>query len=335
MIETIADLKEAGLLARYAPLLRRHTAGLELPTGDDVAITLETAGRMVWTIDTMVEGTHFRWYDHPLCTPAAIAAKLVASNASDLASKGAIPRWALLSLGVPSHARIAALDDFFAGLDRALLEHGLRLIGGDTVGSPQWTMTLTVTGELPPGLTIAARHAAVPGMGLWLVGWPGESAAGFHLLNDRTMDQTPAAHHDVIQSHLSPMVDVAVGRRIVEQLAPVAMIDTSDGPAKDAGEIARASGVAILIEELPLSPALQLAASRLGRDPLDLAFYGGEDYGLLFCTSAADSEVVRAVGSALPLHRIGRVVEGAGVWFARPDGTRAPLATSGFDHFRG
>jgi thiamine-monophosphate kinase len=316
------------MLELLGPMLRRHTAGLPLGTGDDVAIT---GDRLVWTIDSMIEGTHFRWYDDPLCTPEAIATKLVASNVSDLCSKGATPLYALLSFGVPADTPVERIRRFYAGLDASLLLHGARLLGGDTVGAPQWCLTLTVVGFLPPGLHIAARSGARPGMAVYTTGWPGESGAGFELLNRPEVKLDPAVRAQLVARHLAPTVDPALARRLVESLAPLAMIDLSDGLAKDCGELARASDVGLVIESIPCSDPLRTAAQARGKSAEQYALFGGEDYELLFCT-AAPEEAVRAAAAPGLIHRIGRVVEGAGVQLER-DGMCEPLTGGGFDHY--
>ena len=114
----LSDKGEAGLLAALQPILRRHTAGLPLATGDDVAITEpETADvRLVWTTDTMVEGTHFRFW--PQNTGRMLGRKLVESNLSDLASKGARPKHALLSFGAPAETSLDLATAFFEGVGK-------------------------------------------------------------------------------------------------------------------------------------------------------------------------------------------------------------------------
>ena len=91
-------------------------------------------------------------------------------------------------------------------------------------------------------------------------------------------------------------------------------IDISDGLSRDAGHIATASGVLVVIEE-----ALLLAH---GGERLDLVLHGGEDYALL-------------VTSPTPIEgftRIGSIEAGAGVVLANANG-RTPVVSRAFDHF--
>jgi thiamine-monophosphate kinase len=108
-----------------------------------------------------------------------------------------------------------------------------------------------------------------------------------------------------------------------------AMMDISDGLAKDAARLGRASGLRLVID--PSAPALARAiadwaplAAELGRDPRQWVLGGGEDHAFLATFPA---------GGGLPdgWHGIGQVVApgegGPGAAFA--DGTEV----QGWDHF--
>jgi thiamine-monophosphate kinase len=332
--QSVAALGEQGLLSRLSGILSRHTGGLPLGTGDDCAITpAATPGnRLVWTLDTMVEGTHFRFW--PGTHAGDLGRKLAATNLSDLASKGAAPRFALVSLGLPGDADVALVEAFYAGLDEELTAAGAILLGGDTVRAPQWCLSLTVVGELGEGLPIAARHAARPGDGVFVTGTLGDSAAGLAVL-----EGGGSGHEFLVDRHLRPTARLAEGRALVASIDRLAMMDLSDGLACDGARLATASGVRVVLDGrlVPLSPALTEWAAAVGRDPRELALHGGEDYELLLCAPLSEPQV-RALlaerGIATLITRIGTIEAGEPGLFLRSDGgDDRKLEAKGFEHF--
>ncbi|MGW8268199.1 MAG: thiamine-phosphate kinase, partial [Longimicrobiales bacterium] len=145
----------------------------------------------------------------------------------------------------------------------------------------------------------------------------------------------PAA---VREAFTRPRPRIREARWLADRVRLHAGIDLSDGLAGDAGHLAAASGVALILEAeaLPLSPAL---GSHVGgrTDLLHLALQGGEDYEL--CLTAAPGSLGPLAASFeeafdSPLTRIGRVAEGVGV---RIEGVPevGRLGPRGFSHFEG
>lgn len=331
---TLADIGEAGLLALLRPTLESGTLGFPLGSGDDCAVTAGDPRRLVWTIDSMQEGVHFRWWAEN--TPELLARKLAAVNLSDLASKGAFPQYAMLSLGMPGSAAVDDVCAFMRALVEALEAEGAVLVGGDTISAPQWSLTLSLAGVLPDGQAIPKRANARIRHHVYVTGWPGESAAGLALLEQHPKLPRTTHRRLAITRHLEPTARLAEGAALASAFGDLAMMDVSDGVAHSCAEIARQSGVAIELEEaaLPISDSLRACATDLGEEALDLLLYGGEDYELLF-TTATPPERVHEVLGANVAHRIGAVVDGGGCRLRRADGTVVPLGPRGFEHFRG
>ena len=134
-----------------------------------------------------------------------------------------------------------------------------------------------------------------------------------------------------------PMPRVPEARAAVATGQVRAMMDLSDGLGADLPKLCKASAVGAIVyaDRLPISDDLRLAASDLGRDAVDLAAGGGEDFELLIAVSPdAVDRVIQAVQEAngTPVTEIGEITEGTEVEIASPDGTRKPLE-GGWEHF--
>jgi thiamine-monophosphate kinase len=134
-----------------------------------------------------------------------------------------------------------------------------------------------------------------------------------------------------------PRPRVQEARWLAERAIPSAMLDLSDGLLGDAGHLAAASGVAVLLvpELVPVHPAV-LRVTRSRRRSLAVALGGGEDYELCFTAEPGSVEGVRRDFEnrfELPLHCVGRVGQGDGVWWVDAEGHRTPMEGHGFQHF--
>lgn len=274
--------------------LATHPAARGL--ADDCAV-LELGGEsLVLTHDSLVEGIHFL----PGQDPADIAWKLVATNLSDLAAKGAEP------LGVLLGYQLAGDDTrFLAGLQEALDHYGVPVLGGDTVSKagPQ-VLGMTALGRATC-TPVPSRGAARPGDRVWITGPVGAAMLGFEALQAGSGDSA---------AYRRPMALLSQGWA----LAPLvtAMMDVSDGLLLDAQRMAQASGVTLAIDR----HAVPIAAAEERRDD---ALRWGDDYQLLF-TLPADAECPVAA------HRIGAVISAASDPLLL-DGA-PPSGTLGFEH---
>lgn len=321
----LKDLGEFGLIRR---LLAGQTraAGVIVPPGDDAAVLEVTAGqRVVLTCDCMVEDVHFlakaQGYD--------VGYKLLASNISDIAAMGGVPRYAVVTLVAHVATSVAWLDDLYAGLRACALEYGVAIVGGDTSRGEKIMLSVALLGEVTPGRELL-RSSAQPGDLVCVTGPLGGSAAGLEIVLGHAH---PPEHfaREALACHYRPRPQVAAGL-LMASLGARCANDISDGLASEAHEVALASAVAIEIdsEKVPQTEATLFIARAVGKDPLDFAFYGGEDYELLF---TVPEQAWPAVQAALPAAcAVGLVRAGHGV-FVRRGESLLPLAR-GYTHFR-
>ena len=164
---------------------------------------------------------------------------------------------------------------------------GTTLAGGDLTRAPALSLALTVVGHAPAAEKLVTSGGARPGDVLAVTGELGGAAAGLLLLEGPRSTFEPHGDSKVdraalIARQLEPVARLDAGRALAAAGA-TAMIDLSDGLGGDAGHLAAASGVKLEIDAgaLPLAPGLAEVAADAGRDPLQLAVSGGEDYELL------------------------------------------------------
>lgn len=241
---------------------------------DDVAV-LDVGGEaLVLTHDMMVEGVHFL----PEQDPADVAWKLVATNLSDLAAKGAEPLGVLLGFMLGDReARFAE------GLAEVLGRYAVPLLGGDTTsGGPPRSYGLTAIGRATHR-PVPSRGGARMGDGLWITGQVGAAMLGFEALREGSGGDSA--------SYRRPQPRLAEG----QALAPfvTAMMDVSDSVLIDAWRLAEASHVSLAID----GRAVPIAASEARRFD---ALRWGDDYELLFTLPAGTEPPVAAT-------RIGQV----------------------------
>ncbi|HET9581466.1 MAG TPA: thiamine-phosphate kinase [Gemmatimonadota bacterium] len=328
----MTDRGAPGEFERIGRLARLLGGESERAIGDDAAILAGDRGPWAWTVDTLVEGVHFRfdWLD-----PPDVGHRALAAAASDLAAMTAEPAGVLVAAAVAAGAA-DVLEAVYAGFRDLADRAGCPVLGGDLVRSPgPLVLTITALGRCPA--EPLRRSGARPGDEVWVTGELGGPAAALASLSGG--GDPPTRGHPAYRRLARPEPRVREALWLRGRVAPSAGIDISDGLSGDAGHVARASGVALRLNAaaIPVHPGARDLAARLGRDALAWALHGGEEFELLLCASAgAIQPHVPAFEElfGIPLTRIGRVDEGDGVWLRDASGAEERLDPLSYDHFR-
>jgi thiamine-monophosphate kinase len=288
--------------------------------GDDCAVLSVPPGHeLLVTTDFTIEKVHFRRDWH---RPELVGRHCLTRGLSDIAAMGGEPRAAFLSLAVPSDVPQKWVDRFLKGLLELAEEFKVPLAGGDTAQSTGGIQAdIVVVGSVPKGKAVL-RSGARPGEQIYVTGELGGSAAALA----RLADSKPVGAEYF--RHFRPLARVAVGHRLRQRRMASAMIDLSDGLSTDLEHICQESHVGAEIE----AEAIPRARVGLGkkRVTLELALHGGDDYELLFTSSAA----VPAEVAGVPVTRIGRITQSAGMRLIGADGKAQPLKAGGWEHFK-
>jgi thiamine-monophosphate kinase len=91
--------------------------------------------------------------------------------------------------------------------------------------------------------------------------------------------------------------------------------------------------VVIDTDALPIDDVTRRIAAAFGRDPVELALTGGEDYELLFTCSPENVEALALELAPLPLQRVGDVASGTGTVSVRRNGRPLNVVSAGWRHF--
>ncbi|MDP8245863.1 MAG: thiamine-phosphate kinase [Candidatus Hinthialibacter antarcticus] len=325
-MKTVADLGEFNLLEKLQQILSPSHPDILVGLGDDAAVVAPPHAPIVMTTDAMVEGVHFK---HEWASAQQIAHKALASTLSDLAGKCAKPAYALITLGLPGETELKWIYEFYQCLAQLQREWNLSIVGGDTVRSPQFWISIAAYGVQTTQSPLRIDSAQA---GDWIIvsGTLGDAAAGLGSLlhPGQTCD---LASLQFLQNRLhlpTPRLNEAM--QIASIAVPNSMTDISDGLARDLRKICKASGLGAHLQasQLPCSDALRQYA---GEKAPEYAWRGGEEYELLLTLSPEQGRnLINQWDKAnCPLHHIGELTSSTDIIV---DGMDPSL--EGFDHFK-
>ena len=294
---------EFELIARLTAKLRQSRRTI-LGPGDDCAILAPAREPQLVTIDSMVEGVHFKleWF-----TPEILGARALTVNLSDIAAMGGFPTACVVNLAIRPGLGARFFDRLYAGLAEVASASGTDIVGGNVTSADALAITITLIGVTRR--SALRRDAARPGDEIFVTGTLGDAAIGWRIMAGKVRARG-SSRRFLMDRFLQPVARLAVGQRLAKIRPAPAAIDISDGLWQDLGHVLERSGVGAEIEvgAIPVSPAYRAVAA----DDLEFALSGGEDYELLFCLRPGYSEAALTRRLGAPIRRIGRIVAGRG-----------------------
>ncbi|TWB79978.1 thiamine-phosphate kinase [Nitrospirillum amazonense] len=311
-------LGEFDRIARYFRPLAQGFPGAQGLRDDAAYVTVPPGKELVVTTDAMVAGVHF----FPEDAPGLVAGKLLRTNLSDLAAKGAEPLAYSLVTSLPRTLPEDWLAGFAGGLAADQAEFGIHLLGGDsTVTDGPITLVISALGLIDAG-TAVRRVGAGPGDLVFVTGTIGDATLGLALVRQRKGPVPEDDRQFLLDRFYRPRPRLGVGP--VLRAGATASADVSDGLLADLGHIVRESGLVAVVEagRIPLSPPARRMLAGHACTIADLAT-GGEDYEVVFTVPPAKRAAVMAaaakakltiteIGSLRPLAAGGGFTDGTG-----------------------
>lgn len=295
-MKTLGDSSEDQLISRVTEKLVQR-ADVRVGPGDDCAVVeLGNGDLQLLKTDCVVESVHF----YPDEKPHRVGWKAIARVVSDIAAMGGTPQAMVVTLVLRADTTLDWLDGLYTGMQKCAERFGVSIVGGETSSAPAGSVnviSIAGTGHVEQQ-NLVLRSTAKVGDTIFVTGALGGSINGKHL------DFCPR---------------LSESQWLVGHFKPSAMMDLSDGLAKDLPRMAKLSGVGYTVEtaNVPISPGCDLAQ----------ALGDGEDYELLFTVPPGRTDALQqSWPAAFPkLSEIGKIEE-----LSRSAGD---LPQGGWEHF--
>ena len=325
--KTVTDIGEFGCIRHILKDFIYRPESVKLGAGDDGAVYVTPPGYdQVISTDTMVEGIHFT---KETMSFSDVGYRICAVNFSDMAAMGAEPVAFVLSLALPKDLLLEDLENCYHGIRECCRKYSVNLLGGDMTASLGGViLTGTVVGIVPSDRAVK-RSGAQVGDVVFVTETVGDSAAGLAAI----LHQCDTDFPSLTKRHRRPEAQIQLGK-MLREAGVTSLNDVSDGLSQELNEIAAASKVIINLDKdkIPLSEETIRLGKRLGTDPLNWAFTGGEDYELAGTMSRKNWEKIKG---SLPVTKIGIVCDkGSGQVFIKSKNETVLMIPKGYDHFR-
>ncbi|MFA6216925.1 MAG: thiamine-phosphate kinase [Candidatus Omnitrophota bacterium] len=296
----IEQLGEFGLIERIKKTIRTDPSVIK-GIGDDCAVIDHNVREyLLLTADMLVEKVDFTLRDKPYW----IGHKALAVSLSDIAACGGLPRYALVSLGVPVKTRVRFIDEMYRGMRDLAKRFGVTIVGGDLSRAPAITIDVSLAGFVEKNKLVLRSGAA---------------------LGDQILVSGKLGGALKSGRHLKFIPRVKEARFLVENFKVSSMIDISDGLLQDLSHILKASNTGALIYE-------RLLPRNNDAGTLAAALSAGEDFELLFTMPPRQAK--RLAEQKRDFRVIGEIVHKKnGFQLVDRQGVAHRASPAGFRHF--
>jgi len=290
----------------------------EVGFGDDSSVLNANEEQQICTSSELfLEGVHFDLTYTPF---RHLGYKSVTAAVSDIYAMNAHPKHLRVNLAVPNRYSVQMMEQLFEGIDAACIEYGVQLAGVDATASHQvLVISVTATGMAEKD-SVVKRSGALKDQIICVTGELGAAIAGLRiLLREKSAWKESGSDHFqpdlekyeyVVQRQLVPNArfDLLDGFTKAGVL-PTSMTDVTGGIVNDLQKIGKSSekGIEIYSPAIPISFETRNVADEMQEDVDKYAFYGGEDYEMLFTVNEEDVEKLKADFEDFSV--IGRILE--------------------------
>ena len=269
--------------------------------GDDASVQMVNETEALLTTSEMfLEGVHFDLTYHPL---HHLGYKIVTAAVSDIYAMNGEPVQILTDIAIPNKYSVQMIEQFYRGVDAACKDYNCVLAGGDTTASHQFLAISVSAVGTAKRKNIIYRNGAGKDDAICVTGDLGGSLAGLRILmrekeywksNEEQQFQPDLQGYEyVVKRQLVPAARMDFIELLKSSnIKPTALIDLSQGLLADCKQIAVQSGwgVELFTPAVPISMETRKVADEMKEDVDKYAFYGGEDFEMLFTLKKEEVE---------------------------------------------
>jgi len=291
-------MNEFEIISRYFSKLssKNHSA---LNLNDDVFF--DKSKKLVVSVDTYVEGTHFINFRYP----ELVIKKILRSSISDLICKGVIPKYYFISgSGDKRSFSRKNLKIISKSLKKEQNKYSIFLGGGDTVYSKKLSFTITSVGF---SKKIIYRNNAKLHDDIYVTDNLGDSFIGLQVLKKKISLNKDLSNY-FIKKYFQPILQVKISKKLISFANT--SIDISDGLIADLEKLINKQKLTykLFLESIPISKNLNKLIN-LNITKKLTSVSEGDDYQILFTASPSKSRIISKTSKSLgiKISKIGKI----------------------------
>ena len=291
-------MNEFQLIRKYFfKLSKNNKSALNL--NDDVFF--DKSKKLVISVDTYVEGTHFLNFKKP----ELVIKKIIRSSISDLICKGVKPKFYFISgSGNKKSFSSNNLRRIAKSLNQEQKKYNISLCGGDTVFSDKLSFTIISFGF---SNKIILRNNVKLNDDIYVTGNLGDSFVGLNILKKR-FNLNQKLNKYFISKYYMPNLHL----KLIDDLLFFAnsSIDISDGLVSDLEKLINNQKFSYKLDlpSIPISENLKKLISLKGLNKKNLISQG-DDYQILFTANSTKSRIIKKISNSLgiKISKIGKI----------------------------
>ncbi|MHA1993518.1 MAG: thiamine-phosphate kinase [Candidatus Hodarchaeales archaeon] len=276
-MRTLKDIKELDIIQLLQAYL---VSSPVMGSNEDAYLIRDQQPYVLINIDSMQRDGDFL----PNQSWTQIGGKLVTMTFSDLVAKGASPEKFLSALVLENKMSEENLKELASGIQQATFAYNASYLGGDLGSASETVLTGIGIGTIKQGKILTRRNAQEGDL-VCVTGYFGLTAIAFDYLLNTIKYKSQTISSRLLESAINKVYDPELrlqeGIILCSSELASASIDSSDGLASALNWLSKESNIRIIVDHLPIEPAL-LEYNFSDELIQDMTLFGGEEFELVF-----------------------------------------------------